>query len=129
MAGGDADAGGEAGAGVAAAQVGQDQQCLASGVEPAPPAADPPSMRGQLPGEELKVRTGQVDRGRADKHTKLLAMALLLVDKSSTRSSTTSPPRPQPTPPEWKGLTVVERLAKIARRSSILSPFWLLTEA
>lgn len=44
------------------------------------------TVRGQLVGEELKVRTGQVDRGWVDKHSKLLAMASLLVEKSSTRS-------------------------------------------
>ncbi|GAA2682715.1 hypothetical protein GCM10010428_51460 [Actinosynnema pretiosum subsp. pretiosum] len=90
---------------VTTAQMGQHKQGLAAGSELASPAADPATVRGQLMGEELKVRTGQVDRGWVDKHTKLLAMALLLVEKSSNRSFAMSPPRSPPMPSGWKGLS------------------------
>jgi hypothetical protein len=51
----DAESGGQAGAGVAAAQMGQDQQGLAAGGGLAPPAADPAPVRGQFPRQELEV--------------------------------------------------------------------------
>ena len=69
----DAEPGGELGVGVTARQVGQGEQGLTSGRKAPPPRSDllPPGC--QLSGQEPQGAAGQINRGRVDKHTKLLA--------------------------------------------------------
>ncbi|GGP95960.1 hypothetical protein GCM10010278_86950 [Streptomyces melanogenes] len=73
--GGDSDAGpgGEPGVGVTAPQMGEGEQSLALGGKAPPPRPDLPPPGGQLPGQEPQCAAGQIDRGRVDKHAKLLA--------------------------------------------------------
>lgn len=68
----DAEPGRELGVGVAAAQMGQNQEGLAFRCQAPPARADLPAVGGQLTGEVAQVRVGQTDRRRVDKHAKLL---------------------------------------------------------
>jgi hypothetical protein len=91
----DAEPGCELGIGVAAPEVGQGQQGLTDRAQLAPPRA-PPGVGGQQVGEMAQGRAGQIDPRWVDKHVKLQADRLILVDNPSTRSFTysrTPPPR------------------------------------
>jgi ligand-binding SRPBCC domain-containing protein len=70
--------------------VGQDEQGLPSGGEPAPAAADALAVRGQLAGQVAQARTGQSNRGWVDKHLKLLEPRAILVVNPSIRSFASS---------------------------------------
>ncbi len=75
----------ELGVGVAHAQVGQDQQCLAARRQAPPPRALPSMPRAQMAGEEAQSGAGQVDAAAVDKHVKPLVDPVLLVENPSTR--------------------------------------------
>lgn len=68
----DAEPGGELGVSVTAPQVGQGEQGLTSGRKAPPPRSDLLPPRCQLPGQKPQSAAGQVNRGRVDKHAKLL---------------------------------------------------------
>lgn len=63
----------ELGVGVTAPQVGQGEQGLTCHGKPPPPRPDVPAPGPQFSGQEPQGAGGQVDRGRIDKHAKLLA--------------------------------------------------------
>src|SRR5512135_2657248 len=78
----DAEAGGQPGVGVSAAQVRQHQQRLATGGQLPPTGPDRGTMGGQALGQEGEGRSGQVDRGWV--HQQLQApgqTTLVLVDR------------------------------------------------
>ena len=82
----DAEAGREAGVGVAAAQVGQDEQGLPAGRsgDATGSRSDDGDLRGT--GEVLQGAAGQIDTGRVDKHAKAPDGLVILVVNPSTRS-------------------------------------------
>lgn len=88
--GGDADAepGCELGVGVSAAQVREYEQGPPVRGESAPPCPALDAPGGQQAGEEPQGRAGQIDSRWVDKHVKLRADRLILVDNPSTRSFT-----------------------------------------
>lgn len=75
--GGDADTepGGELRVGVTTAQMGQGEQSLTAGGQTPPSGPDLPSPGSKSPGQLPQGATGQVDRRRVDKHTRLLVAA------------------------------------------------------
>jgi hypothetical protein len=94
----DAEPGCELGVGMPVAEVGKGEQRLSVGAQPAPPAADRTTTFAQTGGKEAKVRTGQVQAGRVDKHVKPLAVREILVVTPSTRGFT----RLSHQLPDWK---------------------------
>ncbi len=68
----DAEPGRELGIGMPVAQVGEGEQGLSAGAEPAPPAPDHAAALAYAGGQEAKARAGQVKSRRVDKHVKLL---------------------------------------------------------
>ncbi len=58
----------EAGVGVAAVQVGQNEQSLPTGGQATPPGADPTAMTCEKTGEAWQGAAGRIDAGRVDKH-------------------------------------------------------------
>lgn len=86
----DTEPGRELGACVSSPQVGQHQQCLPVHGAPAPPRAPFQAPGGRQAGQTPQGRAGQIDPRWVDKHVKLRADRLLLVDNPSTRSFTSS---------------------------------------
>lgn len=82
----DAEACDEAGVGVAAAQVGQDEQGLPASGQATPPGADPVAVACEETGEVLQGAAGQIDTGRVDKHAKAPGGLVMLVVNPSARS-------------------------------------------
>lgn len=76
----------EAGVGVAAAQVGQDEQGLPATGQATPPGADPTTVTCEETRQVLQGAAGQIDTGRADKHAKAPGGLVILVVNPSTRS-------------------------------------------
>ncbi|MEO3768681.1 hypothetical protein [Streptomyces sp. B5E4] len=68
--------------------MGEREQDLPAGVQPTPPAADRTAAFTETVGEETKMRAGQVQSGRVDKHVKPLAERVILVVNPSTRGFT-----------------------------------------
>ncbi|MGY3676383.1 hypothetical protein ACVWXU_000006 [Streptomyces sp. TE33382] len=111
----DAESGCKLGVGVTAPQVGQGEQGLTCGgkAPPARPERTPPG--GQLTGQEPQGAAGQIDRGRVDKHAKLLAdtgdLGREPVYQELRRCAGLSNSRS--TPPAWKRL-IASNVAVIA---------------
>lgn len=93
----DSEPGREPGVGVSAAQVREHEQGLPVRREPAPPCPALNAPRGQQAGEVPQGRAGQIDPRWVNKHVKLRADRLILVDNPSTRSfiSSGTPPSHQ----------------------------------
>ncbi|MGY3680508.1 hypothetical protein ACVWXU_004131 [Streptomyces sp. TE33382] len=83
---GDAETCCEAGVGVTAAQVGQDEHCLSAPGQATPPGADPTAVTCEETGEVLQGAAGQIDTGRVNKHAKAPGGLVILVVNPSTRS-------------------------------------------
>lgn len=81
---------------VSAAKVGQHEQGLPVHRKTAPPRALFQAPRSQQAGQEAKVRAGQIEPCWVDKHAKLQADRLVLVDNPSTRSFISSVSSPTP---------------------------------
>jgi len=96
----DSEPGGKLGVGVAAPQVGQGEQGLTADGQSSPPGPDLPLPNCELLGQVPQGTAGQIDRRRVDKHAKLLAARVILVEHPSTRSFVVpySPHRPTPQP-------------------------------
>jgi hypothetical protein len=94
----DTKTGSELGVGMPTSKVGQDQQSLAAGRKAPPPRPPLQTSGGQQTGQPTKRRTGQIDPRWVDKHVKLRADRLILVDNPSTRSFTHLRTQPSPQP-------------------------------
>lgn len=84
----------EAGVGVAAAQVGQDEQGLPTAGQATPPGVEPTAVTCKETGEMLQGAAGRIDTGRVDKRAKVPGGLVILVVNPSTRSSSSWPVRP-----------------------------------
>jgi hypothetical protein len=104
----DPEAGRELGVRVPATQMGQREQSLSVRGQAAPACAALTPPGSQQVGQVAQGRVGQIDPRWVDKHVKLRADRLILVDNPSTRSFTLSSTRPlanrRATQPGWKSL-------------------------
>lgn len=71
--------------GVAAAQVGQDEQGLPATGQAAQPGADPVAVTCEETGEVLQGTTGQINTGRVEKHAEAPGGLVILVENPPTR--------------------------------------------
>jgi hypothetical protein len=94
----------EAAVGVAAAQVGQDEQGLPATGQATPPGADATAVACEETGEVLQSAAGQIDAGRVDKHAKAPDGLVILVVNPSTRGflHVRCWGRPSNLPSDWK---------------------------
>lgn len=104
----------EAGVGVAAAQVGQDEQGLSAVGQATPPRADAAAVTCEKTREVAQGAAGRTDGGRVERHTKAPGGLVILVMDPPTRSASMSAAKATVQPPVR--LETAQHLSTIASK-------------